>query len=84
MTAGTIEVVPVSELEDLLGPDVPCHAGYTPQLKCPNPGVYRLSARCACGAAGTVFLCPADLVKAKAGRLYCNACYRADWTWVLR
>lgn len=84
MTAGTVEILPVEDLEELLGQSPPCEAQLNPFIRCGRPSVVRITVICPNCKPYRCFLCSRCLGLVRAGNAYCNAargCGRNDFAW---
>lgn len=85
MSAGTIEVTPVQDLEEMLEGVPPCEATRGPYSKpCTKPAIVRVRATCgSCTGTSTVFLCEHCVANLRRGDARCwPGCGAADFTWI--
>lgn len=86
MSTGTIEVVPVEALEELLNGSPPCQAWIDASFLCGKPSVARITVTCPrCGTV-TCFLCFQCLLMVRTGRAICwiapYGCGGRDFRWI--
>lgn len=83
MSSGTIELVPVEDLERLLEGRPPlCEAVSTlTHTPCDRPAVVRIRCRCVCGNSKPMFLCDRCLAWLRVGRARCGDCWNTDFHW---
>jgi hypothetical protein len=73
MSTATVEVVPVEDLELLLGETPPCQATHgEPVVPCGNPAAARVRVWCSCGSVFTGFLCRPCLTGLQLGQAQCR------------